>query len=199
MEQYVENLVQDTINKIKNKENVHGIGRVMTVQNYILEVSGLENVRFYEKVIIGAGSEGYVNSIRRNSVMVAVVRRKGDIYVGDQVTASGETFHISFAEESMGHVTDIFGTDRSCGKTFEQLENLNIENPNIPIMDRTAVCRPLETGIAGVDLIYPIGKGQRQLIIGDKKTGKTQIALDAIVNQKGKDVICIYISVGKTK
>lgn len=199
MEQYVENLVQDTINKIKNKENVHGIGRVMTVQNYILEVSGLENVRFYEKVTIGAGSEGYVNSIRRNSVMVAVVRRKGDIYVGDQVTASGETFRINFAEESMGHVTDIFGTDRSCGKTFEHLESLNIENPNIPIMDRTAVCRPLETGIAGVDLIYPIGKGQRQLIIGDKKTGKTQIALDAIVNQKGKDVICIYISVGKTK
>lgn len=199
MEQYVENMVQSAINRIKERENVHGMGRVMKVQNYILEVSGLEDVKFYERVTIGSGSEGYVNSIRRNSVTVAVVRRKGDIYVGDQVIASGETFCIQFAEESLGHVTDIFGVDRSCQKTFERLESLNIENPNIPIMDRTAVCRPLETGIAGVDLIYPIGKGQRQLIIGDKKTGKTQIALDTIVNQKGKDVVCIYISVGKTK
>ncbi|MCD8098861.1 MAG: F0F1 ATP synthase subunit alpha [Lachnospiraceae bacterium] len=199
MEQYVENLVQDTIRKIKNKENVQRMGRVLKVQNYILEVSGLEDVSFYERVVIGEGSEGYVNGIRRNEVTVAIVRRCGDIYVNDQVIATGETFRVSFAEESLGHVTDLFGVDRSCGKTFEELISLNIENPNIPIMDRTAVCRPLETGIAGVDLIYPIGKGQRQLIIGDKKTGKTQIALDTIVNQKGKDVICIYVSVGKTK
>ena len=82
---------------------------------------------------------------------------------------------------------------------FEDAEPIEIENEPIPIMDRGTVKRPLETGIAGIDLIYPIGKGQRQLIIGDKKTGKTQIALDAIANQAGKDVICIYVTIGKTK
>ena len=82
---------------------------------------------------------------------------------------------------------------------FEDAEPIEIENEPIPIMDRGTVKRPLETGIAGIDLIYPIGKGQRQLIIGDKKTGKTQIALDAIANQAGKAVICIYVTIGKTK
>lgn len=85
------------------------------------------------------------------------------------------------------------------GKMLEHTELMHIENPTTPIMDRTSVNRPLETGLAGIDLIYPIGRGQRQLIIGDKKTGKTQIALDTILNQKDKDVLCIYIAIGKTK
>jgi F-type H+-transporting ATPase subunit alpha len=76
---------------------------------------------------------------------------------------------------------------------------INVENKTTPIMHRTQVKRPLLTGIAGIDLIYPIGKGQRQLIIGDKKTGKTQIWLDTIVNQKNKNVVCMYIAIGKTK
>ena len=76
---------------------------------------------------------------------------------------------------------------------LEHTELMHIENPTTPIMDRTSVNRPLETGLAGIDLIYPIGRGQRQLIIGDKKTGKTQIALDTILNQKDKDVLCLSL------
>ena len=76
---------------------------------------------------------------------------------------------------------------------------LSVENKNVPLMDRGLVKREMLTGITGIDLIYPIGKGQRQLIIGDKKTGKTQIALDAIVNQKDKNMVCIYVALGKTK
>lgn len=93
----------------------------------------------------------------------------------------------------------MIGRDRMTDQVLEDAEPIAIENEPISIMDRGKVCRPLETGIAGIDLIYPIGKGQRQLIIGDKKTGKTQITLDAIANQKGKDMVCIYVAIGKTK
>ena len=93
----------------------------------------------------------------------------------------------------------MFGEDKLTGKKFDRLISIDIENNNLPIMARGKVEKPLYTGISGIDLIYPIGKGQRQLIIGDKKTGKTQLCLDTIVNQKDKKVLCIYIGIGKTK
>lgn len=99
----------------------------------------------------------------------------------------------------MGKVIDIFGHDLIAGKSFEKTIEVPIENPTTPIMDRAPVTREFLTGIIGIDLMYPIGRGQRQLIIGDKKTGKTQIALDAIVNQKDKKMVCIYVAIGKTK
>lgn len=103
-------------------------------------------------------------------------------------------------DKQWGRIVDLFGIDLLTGRAFEQFEYINIENPTIPIMDRRQVKRPMLTGIAGIDLIYPIGKGQRQLIIGDKRTGKTQICLDAIVNQRQEEnIVCIYIAVGKTK
>ena len=144
-------------------------------------------------------SEGYIISIRRNSVMVAIVKKNSDIYVGDEVIATGEEFCLSYDGEAIGHMINMFGEDVMTGKLLEHTEKLHIENPTTPIMERTSVNRPLETGLSGIDLIYPIGRGQRQLIIGDKKTGKTQIALDTILNQKDKNVLCIYIAVGKTK
>ena len=141
------------------------------------------------------------------SVIIAVVKEDEPIKIGDTVNTTGERFRAIFAEEALGRVTDLFGIDLLTGRAFEKFKYIDIEKPTVPIMDRTPVNRPMMTGIAGIDLIYPIGRGQRQLIIGDKKTGKTQIALDTIVNQ-GKimkeksnknDIICIYIAVGKTK
>jgi F-type H+-transporting ATPase subunit alpha len=104
-----------------------------------------------------------------------------------------------FSSDYVGHIVDMFGEDKLTGKKFDNLIELPIETKPIPIMERGSVNRPMLTGITGIDLIYPIGYGQRQLIIGDKKTGKTQIILDAFVNQKDKKVLCIYIAVGKTK
>ena len=101
--------------------------------------------------------------------------------------------------DSMGKVIDIFGNDLIAGKKFDNLVEVPIENEPIPIMDRGLVTREFLTGLTSIDMLYPIGRGQRQLIIGDKKTGKTQIALDAIVNQKDKNMVCIYVALGKTK
>lgn len=202
---HIDNLISTKVKKIKEEKNIFDSGKVIKVQDYIIEAYGLENVAFFEKVIILGKGMGYVNEIKENSVMIAIVKENEPIQIGDTVNATGEPFKAIFAKESLGRITDIFGIDLLTGKAFEDFQYINIENEPIPIMDRTPVNRPMKTGIAGIDLIYPIGRGQRQLIIGDKKTGKTQIALDTIVNQ-GKiakenknEIVCIYIAIGKTK
>lgn len=199
MGNFVEGLVNSKLRNMKNMSNVYEVGHVIKVRDYILEVTGLENVGFYERVVVANYSVGYVTAINKNSVMVALLQRAGVIYVGDEVVTTGFDFCAMYSRASMGHIIDIFGYDRLVNEKFENSKPLPIETPPIPIMERTAVNRPLYTGIAGIDLIYPIGHGQRQLIIGDKKTGKTQVALDTIINQKDKNVICIYIAVNKTK
>ena len=205
METHITNLVNEKVEKIKSKNNIFDSGKVIKIKDYIVEVAGLENVMYFEKVVIMEKGMGYVNAIYENSVSIAIVKESSKIEIGDVVNSTGEIFRAIFSEDAMGRITDIFGTDQLSGKPFEKYKYIDIEKTNVPIIDRTAVCRPLLTGIAGIDLIYPIGKGQRQLILGDKRTGKTQIALDTIVNQ-GKvkpdgngQMICIYVAVGKTK
>lgn len=207
MSEHISNLVESKLKKIKEEKNVFDTGKVIRLKDYIIEVSGLENVAYYEKVTIRGKGMGYVNEIKENSVIVAVVKEDKPIEIGDTVNTTGERFRAIFAEEALGRVIDLFGIDLLTGRAFEKFKYIDIERPTVPIMDRTPVNRPMMTGIAGIDLIYPIGRGQRQLIIGDKKTGKTQIALDTIVNQgrimkensNKNDIICIYIAVGKTK
>ena len=203
METHITNLVNEKVAKIKSENNIFDSGRVIKIKDYIIEVAGLENVMYFEKVIIMEKGMGYVNAIYENSVGIAIVKENEKIEIGDVVNATNEIFKAIFSEDAIGRITDMFGVDQLSGKTYENFKYIDIERPNVPIMDRKSVCRPLYTGIAGIDLIYPIGKGQRQLIIGDKRTGKTQIALDTIVNQKNNDdvnnTICIYIAIGKTK
>ena len=191
--------IDKTIENIKNNENVYSTGRVIKVGKYNIEVSGLNDVSFYEEINIDNKATGYVMGIYPNKVIVSLISVEKEIVPGDIVYSLNKEFKCSFSPDSMGKVIDIFGNDLIAGKKFKNLVEVPIENPPLPIMERSGVNRELLTGISGIDLMYPIGKGQRELIIGDKKTGKTQIALDTIVNQKGKKVICIYVALGKTK
>ncbi len=199
MSTFVEGLVNSKLRNMKEMKNVYEVGHVTKVKDYILEVTGLESVGFYERVVISNYSVGYVTAIKKNSVMVAVLQRANVIYVGDEVVTTGFDFCAMYSKAAIGHIVDIFGNDRLLDEKFENLKPISIETSPIPIMERGPVNRPFYTGIAGIDLVYPIGYGQRQLIIGDKKSGKTQIALDTIVNQKDKNVICIYVAINKTK
>lgn len=196
---YVDNLLDDKINKIEQQKNVYDVGKVVQVKDFIVYANGLGNVSFYEKVNIANKAVGYVMKMETNSVVIAVLKKTEEISIGDTVYQSNEEYMGDFYKDALGRMIDIFGEDKLTNKKYQSIEKLKIEEDNIPIMDRTEVNRPLLTGIAGIDLIYPIGKGQRQLIIGDKKTGKTQLCLDTIANQKGKNMICIYVAIGKTK
>lgn len=191
--------LKDTVNSIKSNNNIYTTGKVVKVNDYIIEVTGLNDVTFYEEVNVGDKASGYVFGIYSDRVVVALVNITDNIKPGDMVYALKKEFKCLFSLDSVGKVIDIFGNDLIAGKKFDNLVELRVENPAISLMDRGPVKRELLTGITGIDLIYPIGKGQRQLIIGDKKTGKTQLCLDAIVNQKEKNVLCIYVALGKTK
>lgn len=191
--------LNDTVDSIKNNNNVYNTGKVIKVNDYNIEVTGLNDVSFYEEVNIGEKTSGYVFGIYPDRVIVALVKINEEIKPGDMVYALKKEFKCLFSLDSVGKVIDVFGNDLIAGKKFDNLVELSVENKNVPLMDRGLVKREMLTGITGIDLIYPIGKGQRQLIIGDKKTGKTQICLDTIVNQKDKNVLCIYVAIGKTK
>ncbi len=191
--------VDEAIKDIEDNKNVYATGRVIKVNRYNVEVTGLNDISFYEAVDITGKASGYVMGIYPNKVIVSLVEIQEEIVPGDIVYALKKEFKCQFSPDSIGKVIDIFGNDLIAGKKFEKTVDVRIENKTTPIMDRAKVEREFLTGITGIDLMYPIGKGQRQLIIGDKKTGKSQIVLDAIVNQKGKKVLCIYVAIGKTK
>lgn len=191
--------VDEQIKRITKNKNQYNAGKITKIKDYIVEITGLNDVGFYEKVIIGDGGFGYITKIESNYVIAALVSLEGNITVGDLVYQTNEEFTGEFSFEALGKISNMFGVDHLVNKKFQNTSKIVIESENVSIMDRIDVKRPLLTGIAGVDLLYPIGKGQRQLVIGDKKTGKTQITLDTIVNQKGKNVICIYCAIGKTK
>ena len=191
--------LNDTVDSIKNNENVYNTGKVIKVNDYNIEVTGLNDVAFYEEINIADKASGYVFGIYADRVIVALVKVNEEIKPGDMVYALKKEFKCLFSLDSIGKVIDVFGNDLIAGKKFDNLVELSVENKPLPLMDRGLVKREMLTGITGIDLIYPIGKGQRQLIIGDKKTGKTQICLDTIVNQKDKNVLCIYVAIGKTK
>lgn len=199
MSKHINELVEKKIEAIKQRKNIYEVGRVTKVQNYILEAEGLEDIGFFEKVRIGDKGEGYVSAIHQKNVVIAMIKIYEDIHIGDEVIATGKEFCGNFSPDYIGHIVDMFGEDKLTGNKFDDIMELPIETKPISIMDRGSVNRPLTTGITGIDLIYPIGHGQRQLIIGDKKTGKTQILLDTFVNQKDKHIVCIYIAIGKTK
>ena len=171
--------IDKVIDDIKKDNNIFSAGKVIKVNEYNIEVSGLIDVAFYDEVDIAGKAKGYVFAIHPNKVIVSLTEVEDKIMPGDLVYSLNKEYKCLFSTDSIGKVVDIFGNDLIAGKKFNNLIEVSI--------------------VSGIDLMYPIGRGQRQLIIGDKKTGKTQICLDTIVNQKDKNVICIYVAIGKTK
>jgi len=191
--------IDKVIEDIKRDNNIFSAGKVIKVNEYNVEVSGLVDVAFYDEIDIAGKAKGYVFAIYPNKVVVSLTEITDKVIPGDLVYSLNKEYKCLFSLDSIGKTIDIFGNDLIAGKKFNNLIEVGIDGVDIPIMHRTSVKRSLLTGISGIDLMYPIGRGQRQLIIGDKKTGKTQICLDTIVNQKDKNVICIYVAIGKTK
>ena len=192
-------IASNVMKSINDEDNVYSVGRVVNVSKNMVEVAGLKDVAFFEGVSIINKARGYVSAIFENTVNISLVEQKGEISVGDKVYTLNKNFKVSFSMDSLGKVVDVFGNDLISGKKFDNLLEFDVEQDPIEIIDRSEVKREFLTGITGIDLFYPIGKGQRQVIIGDKKTGKTQICLDMINNQRDKKVLCIYCAIGKTK
>ena len=163
-------IATSVMKNINDEDNVYSIGRVVNVSNNIIEVAGLKDVAFFESVSIVNKARGYVSAIFDNTVNISLVEQKEKIVVGDKVYTLNKNFKVSFSMDCLGKVVDVFGNDLISGKRFDNLLEFDVETKPIDIIERSEVKREFLTGITGIDMFYPIGKGQRQLIIGDKKT-----------------------------
>jgi len=173
------------------------IGEVLTVDGEIATVGGLEHAQYGEILIFASGVKGMVQDLRRNALSCILFGDSEEITAGSMVRRTLKTAAMPVSNAYLGRVVDALGVPLD-GKGPIQAESFRpIETPAPGILERQPVNTPMETGLLAIDSMFPIGRGQRELIIGDRQTGKTAIALDTILNQKGKGVVCIYVAIGQ--
>ena len=177
----------------KDKE----VGPVIWISDGITTVYGIDHAMYGEIVIFETGVKGMVQDIRRNEIGVILLGKDTGIKEGTKVTRTGKKAGIPVGDAYLGRVVDALGAPIDGKGDIPSDGYRPIEQEAPGIIDRKSVSVPLETGILAIDSMFPIGRGQRELIIGDRQTGKTSIATDTIINQKGKDVICIYVAIGQ--
>ena len=190
-------LLKDTVDSWTPAALAEEVGKVLTVGDGIATVSGLENATYGEILLFTGGVRGMVQDLTDDSLGCILFDDDEEIISGSTVRRTGRVAAMPVGDAFIGRVVNALGVAID-GKGNIPADGYNpIETPAPKILDRKSVCRPLETGILSIDSMFPIGRGQRELIIGDRQTGKTAIALDTIVNQKGKDMICIYVAIGQ--
>ena len=173
------------------------VGTVIWISDGITTVYGIDHAMYGEIVIFETGVKGMVQDIRRNEIGVILLGKDTGIKEGTKVTRTGKKPGIPVGDAYLGRVVDALGAPIDGKGDIPSDGYRPIEQEAPGIIDRKSVSVPLETGILAIDSMFPIGRGQRELIIGDRQTGKTSIATDTIINQKGKDVICIYVAIGQ--
>lgn len=190
-------LLKETVQNWTPQALAQEVGTVLTVGDGIATVDGLENVTYGEILLFSSGIRGMAQDLREGEIGCILFGNDEEISEGSLVRRTGKMAGVPVGDEFLGRVVDALGVPiDGKGDIFSE-EYRPIENPAPGIIDRQPVDTPLETGILAIDSMFPIGRGQRELIIGDRQTGKTAIAIDTILNQKGKDVICIYVAIGQ--
>ena len=186
--------------QIKNYEQVLDItetGTVLTVGDGIARVHGLQNVMSGEIIEFASGAVGMAQNLEEDNVGVIILGEYRSISEGDEVKRTGRIMSVPVGDALIGRVVDALGNPIDGLGPIETTKFRPTEVKATGVMSRKSVHEPLQTGIKAIDALVPIGRGQRELIIGDRQTGKTAIAVDTILNQKGQDVICIYVAIGQ--
>ena len=186
--------------EIKNYDEIskdQEVGTVISVGDGIATVYGIDHAMYGEVVTFETGLKGMVQDVRANSMGCILFGKDTGIKEGTKVARTGKQAGIPVGDKFIGRIVNALGEPIDGKGEIQAEEYRPIENPAPGIIDRKSVTVPLETGILSIDSMFPIGRGQRELIIGDRQTGKTSIATDTIINQKGKDVICIYVAIGQ--
>lgn len=190
-------LLRETLQNWVPQALSHEVGTVLTVGDGIATVEGLKDAEYGEILLFSSGTRGMVMELDRDEIGCILFDDTDSVSEGSAVYRTRRTAGMPVGEAFLGRVVDALGTPIDGGGAIPSEDYFPIERPAPGIPDRQPVNVPLETGILAIDSMFPIGRGQRELIIGDRKTGKTAIALDTIVNQKGKNVICIYVAIGQ--
>ena len=190
-------LLRDTMENWQPYVNARETGTVISVADGIALIDGLENAAYGEIIIFDSGVRGMVQHLGADSLGCMLFGDTELVSAGSTAYRSGRTAGMPVGEEYLGRVVDALGSPIDGKGPIRAGGYRPIESPAPGIIQRRSVDRPMETGILSIDSMFPIGRGQRELIIGDRQTGKTTIALDTILNQKGKDAICIYVAIGQ--
>ena len=190
-------LIRETVENWTPEAIAEEIGEVLTVGDGIATVSGLKNAAYGEILLFTSGVRGMVQDLRDGEIGCILFGSDEEISEGSMVKRTGKTAGVPVGDEFIGRVVNALGVPIDGQGEIHSVDYRAVENPAPGIIDRQPVCAPMETGILAIDSMFPIGRGQRELIIGDRQTGKTAIAIDTILNQKGKDVICIYVAIGQ--
>ena len=193
----IASVIQQEIEDFRGTMETAETGRVLEVGDGIARCYGLSGAMAGEMVEFSSGSRGMVFNLEENSVGIIILGEYLSISEGDEVRTTGSLLSVPVGDEMIGRVIDPLGNPMDGKGPIVSTETRPLETPAPGVAARQPVTQPLQTGIKPVDAMTPIGRGQRELIIGDRKTGKTAIALDTILNQKGGDVVCIYVGCGQ--
>ncbi len=195
----ISKLIKEQIKHYENKISESDTGTIIMIGDGIARVSGLDQCMANELVRFPNGSYGMALNLEENSVAIVMLGTDEGVREGDSVSRTGQVVSVPVGEGLIGRVVNALGQPVDGRGAIEAKEMRPIERNAPGIIQRKSVSVPLQTGIKAIDSMIPIGRGQRELIIGDRQTGKTVIALDTIINQKGKDVICIYVAIGQKR
>ena len=189
--------IRDQISSFETKEQIEEIGEVSFIGDGIARVIGLTNVMAGELVEFENGAYGMAQNLEKQDVGVIIFGSYENIHEGEPVKRTGRILDVPVGDALIGRVVDALGRPIDGLGAIETTKKRPVENEAPGVMQRQSVKQSLPTGLKVVDALVPIGKGQRELIIGDRKTGKTSIAVDTILNQKGKNTLCIYVAIGQ--
>ncbi|MFO8041062.1 MAG: F0F1 ATP synthase subunit alpha [Sodalinema sp.] len=193
----ISSIIQKQIEDYDQDVKVSNVGTVLQVGDGIARVYGLEQAMAGELLEFEDGTVGIALNLEEDNVGVVLMGEGLDIQEGSSVTSTGKIAQVPVGEALVGRVVDALGRPIDGKGDIQTNETRLIESGAPGIIARKSVCEPMQTGITSIDAMIPVGRGQRELIIGDRQTGKTAIAIDTILNQKGEDVICVYVAVGQ--
>ena len=195
----ISNIIKEQITHYQSQIKLTDVGTVVTVGDGIAHVHGLENCMSGELLEFPGGVYGMAQNLEEDLVGAVILGSDQDIREGDTVKRTKRIVEVPVGEAMLGRVVDALGKPIDGKGPIVTSEARPIESPAPGIIERAPVNVPLQTGIKAIDSMIPIGRGQRELIIGDRQTGKTAICLDTIINQKGTGVICIYVAIGQKR
>ena len=193
----VVSVLKDQIENYDQKTEVKEEGRIIQIADGIATVYGMDQAMYGELVVFETGVHGLVLNVERNCIGCVLLGSDHGLMEGSKVARTGVQADIPVGDAMIGRVVNAIGEPIDGKGEIKTDERRPIEHEAAGVIDRKSVDQPLQTGILAIDSMFPIGRGQRELIIGDRQTGKTSIAVDTILNQKGQDVICIYVAIGQ--
>ena len=195
----ISSIIKEQIKAYENRVEMKENGTVITVGDGIATVYGLRSCMANERVAFEDGSFGVAQNLEEETVSVAILSDRDNIHEGSAVYRTGEPLSVPVGEAMLGRVVNALGEPIDGKGPIVTAEARPVESPAPGIIERQGVSVPLQTGIVAIDSMIPIGRGQRELIIGDRQTGKTTIAVDTILNQRGTGVLCIYVAIGQKR